>query len=27
MGGSSQLHGKKGMEGTIFHNVNTQKEK
>ena len=25
MGGSSQLHGEKGLEGTTFHNVNTKK--
>jgi len=24
---SSQLHGEKGLEGTTFHNVNTQKGK
>ena len=27
LGGSSQLHGEKGMEGTTFHNANTQKGK
>ena len=26
-GGSSQLHGEKGLEGTAFHNANTQKGK
>ena len=25
LGGSSQLHGEKGVEGTTFHNANTQK--
>ena len=25
LGGSSQLHGEKGLEGTIFHNANTLK--
>jgi hypothetical protein len=24
-GGSSKLHGEKGLEDTTFHNVNTQK--
>ena len=27
LGGSSQLYGEKGLEGTIFHNANTQKGK
>jgi len=27
LGGSSQLHGEKGVEGNIFHNANTQKRK
>jgi len=25
LGGSSQIHGEKGMEGTTFHNANTKK--
>jgi len=27
LGGSSQLHGEKGVEGTTFHNANTEKGK
>ena len=27
LGGSGQLHGEKGLEGTIFQNANTQKGK
>jgi len=27
LGGSSQIHGEKGVEGTTFHNANTDKGK
>jgi len=27
LGGSSQLHGENGVEGTTFHNANTEKAK